>query len=266
MESVINQGDKMFSNSIEDADFHNFKCGLWIHKVTYDEDIYVLYFQNHICHGKEGQANYICEIRKDNLLEDCINLCRINYMTCYCIVRPSNYPGNILEIAEVNNDFNNKLEEEGVAFSKDEMNQLFKLTKDELEQYSKDMENIHFLGFTEYPRMAAILSKSDVVVNSFIKGAPQSIVNKIGDYLASGKPMINTLENPVFCKLVEENGIGLNVEPENREALTSCIENFMNDSELVKKCGERARNLAESRFDRKVSYLVLIKMVEKLMN
>lgn len=138
--------------------------------------------------------------------------------------------------------------------------------KDELEQYSKDMENIHFLGFTEYPKMAAILSKSDVVVNSFIKGAPQSIVNKIGDYLASGKPMINTLENPVFCKLVEENGIGLNVEPGNREALTLCIENFKNDSELVKKCGERARNLAESRFDRKVSYLVLAKMVELLIS
>ena len=52
----------------------------------------------------------------------------------------------------------------------------------------------------------------------------------------------------------------------NIEALTSCIENFMNDSELVKKCGERARNLAESRFDRKVSYLDLAKMVELLIS
>ena len=95
--------------------------------------------------------------------------------------------------------------------------------KDELEKYSQDMDNIHFWGFTPYPKMAAVLSKSDVVVNSFVKGAPQSIVNKVGDYLASGKPMINTLENPVFCKLVEKNNIGINVEPENVKQLSEVI-------------------------------------------
>lgn len=136
--------------------------------------------------------------------------------------------------------------------------------KDELEAYSRDMENVHFLGFTEYPKMAAMLSKSDVVVNSFVKGAPQSIVNKVGDYLASGKPMINTLENPVFCKLVEENGVGVNVEPGNVEALIECIELLREDNKLSKKCGERARRLAKSKFDRKVSYLDLIKVVDEL--
>lgn len=136
--------------------------------------------------------------------------------------------------------------------------------KEKLEEYSKDMENIHFLGFTQYPKMAAILSKSDVVVNSFVKGAPQSIVNKIGDYLASGKPMLNTLENPIFCKLVEDNGVGVNVEPGNVEALIECIELLREDNKLSKKCGERARRLAESKFDRKVSYLDLIKVVDEL--
>ena len=49
-----------------------------------------------------------------------------------------------------------------------------------------------FLGYQDYEHMAAYLCASDIVVNSLVKSAAQSIVTKIGDYLASGKPMINT--------------------------------------------------------------------------
>lgn len=130
--------------------------------------------------------------------------------------------------------------------------------KEELEEYSKDMENIHFWGFTPYPKMAAVLSKSDVVVNSFVKGAPQSIVNKVGDYLASGKPMINTLENPVFCKLVEENDVGVNVEPGNLGILVNVIERYIKKNDMQ---GKKARKLAEARFDRATSYEKIVKIV-----
>lgn len=133
--------------------------------------------------------------------------------------------------------------------------------KDELEKYSQDMDNIHFWGFTPYPKMAAVLSKSDVVVNSFVKGAPQSIVNKVGDYLASGKPMINTLENPVFCKLVEKNNIGINVEPENVKQLAEVIEKYMVNND---KQGKNARILAKTQFDRKVTYQSIVEIVNDI--
>lgn len=133
--------------------------------------------------------------------------------------------------------------------------------KDELEKYSQDMDNIHFWGFTPYPKMAAALSKSDVVVNSFVKGAPQSIVNKVGDYLASGKPMINTLENPVFCKLVEKNNIGINVEPENVKQLAEVIEKYMVNND---KQGKNARILAETQFDRKVTYQSIVEIINDI--
>lgn len=135
--------------------------------------------------------------------------------------------------------------------------------KDELETYSGSMDNIHFWGFTPYPKMAAVLSKSDVVVNSFVKGAPQSIVNKVGDYLASGKPIINTLENPVFCQLIEKYDVGVNVEPGNIEVLLCAIQQY-----LHKKVqhGDNVRELAEKKFDREVSYIRITEMVEKVMN
>ena len=138
--------------------------------------------------------------------------------------------------------------------------------KEELEEYSRNMENIHFWGFVPYPKMAAVLTKSDVVVNSFIKGAPQSIVNKTGDYLASGRPMINTLLNPVFTTLVSQYDVGTNVEPGNMEVLAGAIKLYLGEAgvALGKKQGANARMLAETRFDRKKSYQKIVDMVEGL--
>lgn len=131
--------------------------------------------------------------------------------------------------------------------------------KAELESFVKEqnINNVHFWGFVPYPKMCAVLSKSDVLVNSFVKGAPQSIVNKIGDYLAAGKPIINTLENPNFCKLIEENEVGVNVEAGDVLKLSEGIAIFLNDTESYKI---NARKLLEERFDRLICYLKIIKI------
>lgn len=136
----------------------------------------------------------------------------------------------------------------------------------ELNKLSKDKgcNNVEFLGYIKYEKMAAYLSKADVTVNSFIKGAPQSIVNKIGDYLASGKPMINTLENEEFMNLVLKEGFGTNIEPENEEALADCIIKMYQKKDNIVRMGKNARRLAEERFDRKKSYLEIIKIVEEV--
>ena len=63
------------------------------------------------------------------------------------------------------------------------------------------------------------------LINSFVKKAPQSIVTKIGDYLAAGKPMINTLSSSEFRSKVVADGFGYNVEAENEELLTKLIIN-----------------------------------------
>lgn len=138
--------------------------------------------------------------------------------------------------------------------------------KEELEKYSEEMENIHFWGFTPYPKMAAVLSKSDVVVNSFVKGAPQSIVNKIGDYLASGKPMINTLENPVFCKLIDDNCVGVNIEPENLDELIGAIIYLYENRKEFAMFSSNARKCSEEKFDRKETYVKIEKMINELIS
>lgn len=139
---------------------------------------------------------------------------------------------------------------------------------DELSQYvqNKSITNVSFWGFVPYPKMAAALNQSDLVVNSFVKGAAQSIVNKVGDYLASGKPMINTLQNPVFCRLVQNHHFGVNIEPENIEVLANTILALQKDESGRREMGLQARKLAETEFDRAVTYKRIVSMMEECMH
>lgn len=139
--------------------------------------------------------------------------------------------------------------------------------KEELEAFAKKLEcnNVEFLGYVPYPKMAAYLSKSEILVNSFVKNAPQSIVNKIGDYLAAGKPMINTLENPIFCNLICQYDVGLNIMPENVQALYDAILDIKSNPEKMVQNAGNARFLAEKEFDRDTSYKKIVGVVEQIL-
>jgi glycosyltransferase involved in cell wall biosynthesis len=138
--------------------------------------------------------------------------------------------------------------------------------KDKLEQYAKEKgcSNVEFLGYIDHPKMAAYLKKSDLLVNSFAKGVSQSIVNKVGDYFAAGKPILNTLENAEFCNLVNEYQVGVNVESESPQKLYDAIIKLLNSNELIENMSINSRKLAELKFDRKVSYIEIVKLVQCL--
>lgn len=138
--------------------------------------------------------------------------------------------------------------------------------KEELENLAKEKEctNVEFVGYAPYPKMAAYLTKSDILVNSFVKKAPQSIVTKIGDYLTAGKPMINTCMSPEFRQKVETDGFGINILPEDVKILTDAIMDLYKDREGCRIMGEKARKIAEEQFDRPESYKKIIELIEEL--
>lgn len=139
--------------------------------------------------------------------------------------------------------------------------------KDELEGLAHTLKgNVEFVGYAPYEKMAAYLKKSDILVNSFVKKAPQSIVTKIGDYLAAGKPMINTCSSPEFRRKVETDKFGINIEAENTELLADAILNLYYDSCMCNDMGRRAREVAENEFDRPISYNKIVDLMELLMS
>lgn len=139
--------------------------------------------------------------------------------------------------------------------------------KEELEELanSRQIFNVEFVGYAPYDKMAAYLKKSDVLVNSFVKKAPQSIVTKIGDYLAAGKPMINTCMSPEFRKKVETDGFGVNIMPEDVTVLADAIEDLYENEEQCLQMGEKARIIAEEQFDRPMSYQKIEELIRGLL-
>ena len=138
--------------------------------------------------------------------------------------------------------------------------------KESLEALAKTKDApVDFLGYQQYEQMAAWLCASDVVVNSLVKTAAQSIVTKIGDYLASGKPMINTGSSPEFRAKVESCGFGVNVEAENPTALANAIEKLARTPNVCTIMGMRARKIAETEFDQRNSYMKIVNLIQNLL-
>ena len=124
---------------------------------------------------------------------------------------------------------------------------------------------VRFPGYLPYERMAAYLKASDITVNSLVAKASQSIVSKIGDYLAAGKPMINTGLNPEFKNKVTADGFGVNVAPGDARALADAIENIYRAPENAAAMGAAARHIAEAQFDRPQTYMEIVRMAEALL-
>lgn len=124
---------------------------------------------------------------------------------------------------------------------------------------------VDFVGYAPYDLMAAYLCASDVTVNSLVASAAQSIVTKIGDYLAAGAPMINTGSSPEFRAKVEADGFGLNVPAENVQALAGAILELAGNPELCSQMGTKARAIAEEQFDQKHSYQEIVSLIRELL-
>lgn len=141
-------------------------------------------------------------------------------------------------------------------------------TKKEIESYAKEHEidNVCFMGYTNYDLMAAYLTKCDILLNSFVKKAPQSIVTKIGDYLSAGKPMINTCMSMEFRSKVVCDGFGINIEPEDKRILAEAIYTLYEEEDKRKEMGKKARMIAKEQFDRPHSYQKIVQLISELVN
>lgn len=137
----------------------------------------------------------------------------------------------------------------------------------EIKEYAQKINsNALFTGWVDHAVMQKYLAKSDVVINAIKRKAPQSITNKVGDYLASGKPMLNGSQNQELKDLLDEYRFGLNYQPENPESLAAAMKEMAGLSESERATlGKNARRLAEEKFDREVTYPGIIRMVEQLL-
>ncbi len=133
--------------------------------------------------------------------------------------------------------------------------------KSDFEKYAEvNNLDVTFYGRVPYEKMCGLLSSCDVCVNPISKGAAQSIINKHGDYAASGLPVINTQQTEEYVDLINRYNCGINCECSDSEGVADAILRLMSDEEERIRMGVGARKLAEELFDRNNSYTEIYKL------
>lgn len=134
--------------------------------------------------------------------------------------------------------------------------------KNTFEKYAK-LQNINskFLGRIPYNDMCATLVKCDMTVNPIVGLSVASIINKHADYAACGLPVLNTQKSEEYENLVNEFRMGLNSEPGNAIALANNINKLVSNDELRIQMGKNSRICAEKKFDRDLTYHILVKEI-----
>ncbi len=136
--------------------------------------------------------------------------------------------------------------------------------EEELVRYArKSGVPVTFTGFLDYPQMVALLCRCDFAVNPIRTGSAGSILNKVGDYAAAGLAVINTQECVEYRKLLTTYKAGINCRNGDIDQLSRVIKRLYTDVALRKALGEGSRQLAEVRFDRKVTYPQICSYVEE---
>ena len=131
-----------------------------------------------------------------------------------------------------------------------------------IEEFSKRYyDNIEITGYLPYEEMFAKLLECDIVVNPIVKNSASSIVNKVGDYAAAGKAVVNTQNSAEYKLMVEKFNIGFNTKPEDAESIADGIQALYNNRELCKEMGNNNRRVFDKYFDRRKTYQKIVDVI-----
>lgn len=134
----------------------------------------------------------------------------------------------------------------------------------EFEHHAKKLGvDCYFTGRLPYEQMCGWLSACDIAVNPIMHNAAQSIINKHGDFAASGIPVLNTQECKEYRELVNNYKMGFNCDNGDAEGLANRIDYLIRNEKIRLEMGRNARKCAEEKFDRKQSYAELLALIIK---
>ena len=134
--------------------------------------------------------------------------------------------------------------------------------KEEFESYGRQNQISQiFTGKLEYPSMCQLLSCVDVVVNPIRGRSAASIINKHGDYAASGKPVINTQQSKEYIRLMQNYEFGFSFDSSQVEEISRTISFLSNNVEECLRLGENGRKCAKLFFDRANTYKRILNVV-----
>ena len=125
---------------------------------------------------------------------------------------------------------------------------------------SNFLNNIIFTGWVGKNELHYISSKSNIGLMAYAKGAPQGLPNKVFEYMASGLPILSSLQTETK-ELIKKNKIGLSYIPNNQEDLLSKILTLVSNKKLLKEMRYNSIKTFKEKFDSEIIYENLVKFL-----
>lgn len=132
--------------------------------------------------------------------------------------------------------------------------------KKEISPYKK--EDIILTGQVSYKKINNYINAFDIGVAPFIKRRNDEIglsPLKIRDYAACGVPIVSSRIRGL--EMIEEEGIGILIPPEDPNSLASAILLLSKDEKLRERMGKRGRKLSEEQFSWKIVTKRILELV-----
>jgi glycosyltransferase involved in cell wall biosynthesis len=130
-----------------------------------------------------------------------------------------------------------------------------------LQHLAKAVTNVSFTGWLDASQIANMMRTVDVGLASYVPNAPQSVPNKIAEYLAAGLPIINSLVGETAA-LIENHQCGLTYHAGDPCDLAQKLLAIVSQPMLRDDMGRRARALFESQFAAEVVYAHMADHIE----
>ena len=115
----------------------------------------------------------------------------------------------------------------------------------------ESVPNVEFRDRVPKDEIPSILQESDVCLISAqnIPEARAIFPNKLFDYLAAGRPIVGNFPGEL-AELIEREQIGVVAPPDDAEALANALTSLAASAAQRQEMGAKARELAETRFER----------------
>jgi glycosyltransferase involved in cell wall biosynthesis len=115
--------------------------------------------------------------------------------------------------------------------------------------------------------MSSVIERMDICFDLRERNSiySNSLPIKIFEYMACGKPFINSDINPIRAEL-ELDKYGFLVGPDNENQIVSAMESYLNNPELVEKHSMNARKLIEESKNWENESKKLINLVNRILS
>lgn len=126
---------------------------------------------------------------------------------------------------------------------------------------SRGLNNIIFTGWVGRKEMQYLSSNSSIGLMAYAKGAPQGLPNKVFEYMASGLPILSSLETETK-DLLENEQIGLTYKAGSSESFIKELKKLILNTKDLEDMGIHSRKVFENNFKSEIIYNDLMNHLE----